>query len=156
MSSIQDKTTFFNGKLASAALKRDRLIRKAIIKSFPNFSLNDTYLLLFVFETVWRRQFEVWNKKHELWELTLENFIPTDMLGLSIRQISQHTGLSKSTISRSFSTLTDAGILEYKDKNIVIKRNNLGVSILIERCGSIPKIFNDFEKTISRILFEDT
>ena len=156
MTFTQEKTTFFNGKLASATLKRDRLIRKAIINSFPIFSLNDIYLLLFVFETVWRRQFEVWNKKYQGLELTSENFVPTDALGLSIRQISQHTGLSKSTISRSLSTLTDAGILEYKDKNIVIKRNNLGISVLIERCDSIPKIFNDFEKYVSQILLEDT
>ena len=156
MISTPYKTTFFNGKLASATLKRDRLTRKAIINSFPNFSLNDIYLLLFVFEIVWRRQFEVWNKKYQGLEVTLENFIPTDSLGLSIRQISQHTGLSKSTISRSISTLTDAGILEYKDKNIAIKRNNVGVSVLIERCGSIPKILNDFEKYVSQILLEDT
>lgn len=146
----------FHGLVASQFLKQDRMIRRVIFETFSVLSQNDISVLFFLFELVWKKQYELFILKHKDPSLlSLDNFNPVNRIGYSIRQISLHTGIPRSTVSRSLSTLVDLGIVTVQDNNIYIIRNNDGISFLIERCKPLAQLFNEYEQKIVRIFGDD-
>lgn len=153
---VNRPSKLFNGLVASQFLKQDRMIRRVVFETFPELSQNDISVLFFLFELVWKKQYELWILKHkDLSELSLDNFHPVNRIGYSIRQISLHTGIPRSTISRSLSALVDLGVVTVQDNSIYIIRNNDGISVLIERCKHLAQLFNEYEQKIVRILGDD-
>jgi DNA-binding transcriptional ArsR family regulator len=153
---VNRPSTLFNGLVASQFLRQDRMIRRVVFETFPVLSQNDITILFFLFELVWKKQYELWILKHnDLSVLSLDNFNPVDRIGYSIRQISLHTGIPRSTVSRLLSTLVDLGIVTVVGNSIYIIRNNDGISVLIERCNHLAQLFNEYEQKIVRIFGDD-
>lgn len=146
----------FNGLIASIFLRQERLIRKDISKTLPILSQNDITVLLFIFELVWKKQYDNWIVKYkDVSLLKEENFNPIDQVRYSIRQISFHTGVSKTTVTKSLVTLSNLKIIEVHKSFIYVKRNPRGISNFVVYCNSIPALFKEYEEKLARVFSDN-